>query len=87
MEWRRLYNGYFNEKGEFVRMPLLEAAKLLRIPKKSLDDYLGLLRDGHKLGYEFSQYIDLNVSHLRNFVKENKPPNPKPSSSKPQNSA
>jgi hypothetical protein len=40
MEWRRLYNGYFDEKGNFQRMDLIQAAKKLGIEKKTLDDYL-----------------------------------------------
>lgn len=38
--WRRLYTGFFDEKGKYVSMPLDKAANKVGIQKKTLDDYL-----------------------------------------------
>ena len=71
-EWRRLYNGYFDDNGEFTRMELDKGALKLGIPKKTLDDYLGLIRDGSKMDYDFNSHINESVSDLRNFIKAEK---------------
>ncbi len=42
--WRKLYNGFINEKGEMEKLTLEEAAAKVGISKKSLDDYLIQLR-------------------------------------------
>ena len=42
--WRKLYNGYYNEKHEFIRLTLEDAAAKVGISKKSLDDYLNQLK-------------------------------------------
>ena len=39
-QWRKLYNGYTDEKGELKRVSLEEAAEMVGVSKKSLDDYL-----------------------------------------------
>jgi len=45
--WRKLYNGFENEKGNMERLTLEEAAAKVGISKKSLDDYLIQLRLYH----------------------------------------
>ena len=52
--WRRLYNGYYDENKKFIKYSLEDAAKLLNISKKSLDDYLLQLRLGRKFGFDFN---------------------------------
>ena len=42
--WRKLYNGFENDKGNTERLTLEEAAAKVGISKKSLDDYLIQLR-------------------------------------------
>lgn len=42
--WRKLYNGFEDEKGNLVKLTLEEAAEKVGISKKSLDDYLIQLR-------------------------------------------
>lgn len=42
--WRKLYNGFQDEKGNLVKLTLEEAAEKVGISKKSLDDYLIQLR-------------------------------------------
>jgi hypothetical protein len=42
--WRKLYNGFTDDKGNLVKLTLEEAADKVGISKKSLDDYLIQLR-------------------------------------------
>jgi len=67
--WRRLYNGFYNEKGEHIRYSLEQAAKIIDISKKSLDDYLLQLRLGRKYGFDFNLNKNSKVGVLRAFVK------------------
>lgn len=67
--WRRLYNGYYNFENEFEKKSLDEAAKIIKISKKSLDDYLLQLRLGRKFGFDFNKNKDSKVGILRSFVK------------------
>ena len=53
--WRKLYNGFYNENGEHTRYSLDQAAKIINISKKSLDDYLLQLRLGRKYGFDFNK--------------------------------
>ncbi len=70
--WRRLYNGYYNFENEFKKRSLDDAAKDIKISKKSLDDYLLQLRLGRKFGFDFNKNKDSKVGVLRSFVKEQK---------------
>ena len=67
--WRKLYNGFYNEKGEHIRYSLEQAAKIIDISKKSLDDYLLQLRLGRKYGFDFNLNKNNKVGVLRAFVK------------------
>jgi hypothetical protein len=49
---------------------LQEAAKIVGISKKSLDDYFFQLRMGEKHGFDFAKNMDNKVGLLRSFVKE-----------------
>jgi len=51
--WRKLYNGVDLGTGETIRYSLEDAAKLVGISKKSLDDYLLQLRFGRTYGFDF----------------------------------
>jgi len=42
--WRKLYNGFKDEKGNLIKLTLEEAADKVGVSKKSLDDYLIQLR-------------------------------------------
>ena len=70
--WRRLYNGFYNENGEYTRYSLDQAAKIVGISKKSLDDYLLQLRLGRKYGFNFNQNKTKKVGVLRAFVKKHR---------------
>ena len=73
--WRRLYNGFYNENGEYTRYSLDQAAKMVGISKKSLDDYLLQLRLGRKYGFNFNQNKTKKVGILRAFVKRHRASN------------
>lgn len=70
--WRRLYNGFFNEENEFIKYSLDDAAKIIKISKKSLDDYLLQLRLGRKFGFDFNACRHMRVGVLRNYIKNQK---------------
>ena len=49
---------------------LIEAAKLVGISKKSLDDYFLILRQGVIYGYDFEGNLTHGMGELRSFLKE-----------------
>lgn len=71
--WRNLYNGFVDpETGKEVKMKLEDAAKVVGLPKKSLDDYLLQIRFGKKHGFDFVTHADESIGFLRAFVKKQK---------------
>ena len=70
--WRKYYNGFYDEEGKFTKYSLDEAAKLIGISKKSLDDYLLQLRLGRKYGFDFNANKNSKVGVLRSFVKQHR---------------
>lgn len=70
--WRKLYHGFKNEKSEQTRYSLDQAAKIIDISKKSLDDYLLQLRLGRKYGFDFNKNQNEKVGMLRVFVKSHR---------------
>ena len=68
--WRKLYNGMPDHTGKIIRYSLEEAANLVGVSKKSLDDYLSQLRKGRKYGFDFNKSKDEKVGVLRTFVKD-----------------
>jgi hypothetical protein len=70
-EWRKLFNGYHDENGNYIKYSLDEASIKVGIPKKSLDDYLTQMRLGRKYKFDFNKNKDEVVSVLRKFVKDN----------------
>jgi hypothetical protein len=70
--WRKYYNGFYDEEGKFTKYSLDEAAKLIGISKKSLDDYLLQLRLGRKYGFDFNSNKNAKVGVLRSFVKQHR---------------
>lgn len=69
-EWRKLFNGYHDENGNYIKYSLDEASTKVGIPKKSLDDYLTQMRLGRKYKFDFNKNKDEVVSVLRKFVKD-----------------
>lgn len=74
--WRKLYNGVELNTGETIRYSLEDAARLVGISKKSLDDYLLQLRFGRMYHFDFRRHQNENIGVLRRFVREQKT-NPK----------
>ena len=59
-----------DEKGELKRVSLEEAAEMVGVSKKSLDDYLSQIRLGRFNGFDFNKNKDEKVGKLRFFNKE-----------------
>lgn len=70
--WRKLYNGYYDNLGSFIKMTLQDAANSVGISKKSLDDYLMQIRFGRRFGFNFNEHAFDNFGSLRTFVKKKK---------------
>ena len=70
--WRKLYNGVDLGTGETIRYSLEDAARLVGISKKSLDDYLLQLRFGRMYGFDFLKNQSQNIGVLRKFVRDRK---------------
>ena len=51
------------------KVSLVQAANLVGVSKKTLDDYYYQLRTGEKLGFDFMSHLDLKIGALRNFIK------------------
>lgn len=67
--WRQLWSGVV-EDGVIKRYSLDEAAKMTKISRKSLDDYLLQLRLGKKYGYDFKSNNGALIGNLRRFVRK-----------------
>lgn len=52
------------------KVNLQEAAEMIGISKKSLDDYYYQLRLGEKYDFDFKMYLNEKVGVLRTFIKE-----------------
>ena len=63
--WRKLCD---NKKGASIT--LAEAADLVGLPKKSLDDYYYQLRMGEKYGFDYHSHIMERIGVLRSFLKK-----------------
>jgi hypothetical protein len=72
IEWRKFYSGVINEKNQQVRYSLEDAAREVKISKKSLDDYLFQIRFGHRYGFNFNEHYNDKVGVLRDFVRQRK---------------
>ena len=70
--WRKMYCGFVDDNGQYVKLNLEEAADKVGISKKSLDDYLIQLRMGKMLGFNFNEHKNDKVGVLRTFIKKNK---------------
>lgn len=55
------------------KINLQEAAEMIGISKKSLDDYYYQLRLGEKYDFDFAMHMDDKVGVLRTFIKDIKP--------------
>lgn len=60
--WRGLH--------DYHKWSLIEAAKLLQVSKKSLDDYYLVAREGEIHGFDFQSHLGSKMGELRKFIKE-----------------
>ena len=68
--WRKLYNGFKDEKNKYVKYSLDKAAEQVGVSKKSLDDYLLQLRLGRNYRFDFDENKYKKIGVLRDFVKK-----------------
>jgi len=68
-EWRLLYVGKMMEDGKIRRYSLEQAAKLIGIPKKTLEDYFLQIRIGRTNGFNFNKFSEFDIGFLRSFVR------------------
>lgn len=71
-KWRKLYTGSVLPDAKTIKYTSKEAANLIGIAKKTLDDYLLQLRIGKKYGFDFNHHNDDKIGVLRSFIKERK---------------
>ena len=70
-KWRYLHtHGHPTIK---KRLNLQEAAKLVGVSKKSLDDYYCQLRLGESYNFDFVNNLDEKIGVLRNYVRDSRP--------------
>jgi len=69
-EWKKIYNNCVNKKGEKVKLTLQDAAALINLSKKSLDEYLNQIKYGKYFGFDFNKHKNSKVGILRGFVKK-----------------
>lgn len=67
-KWRELHQS----RNSLKKISLLQAAKMLNTPKKSLDDYYYQLRLGEKHGFDFENHLFDRVGVLRTYLKNHK---------------
>jgi hypothetical protein len=63
--WRELHLSRNSPR----KVSLQEAAKLVGLPKKSLDDYYYQLRLGEKYGFDFKAHLFDRIGVLRTYLK------------------
>jgi len=66
--WRNLYNGFYKDN-QYIKYTLEDAADQVGISKKTLDDYLCLLRSARYMGFDFNKHKDQTIGILRQFMK------------------
>lgn len=66
---RKLFNGFVNEEGIFVKYSLEKAASIVGIPVKTLQDYLRLIRFAREAHFDFNKNKDKTISFLRKYLK------------------
>ncbi|CAD8077637.1 unnamed protein product [Paramecium sonneborni] len=71
-EWRRLYEqGITQENKKKQRITLEEAAKLVQIPKKTLEDYVQIFKKVRLIS-QIEEFSNKRMGFLRAFIRKNK---------------
>lgn len=71
-KWRSLHLNCTKPNNNTKKVNLQEAAKMLGVSKKSLDDYYCQLRLAELYQFDFGQHLNEKMGVLRSFVKERK---------------
>lgn len=66
--WRHLYR-QGNKVGVKEKTNLDKAASILEIPRKTLEDYYLLIRNGASFGFNFNENKRQKIGVLRAFVR------------------
>lgn len=70
-EWRAMHETGFRDKdGNLQKINLDQAANIIGISRKTLDDYYLQLRRAEQLGFDFERNKSEKMGTLRKFVKE-----------------
>lgn len=73
LKWKQLIRGIkIRESGKVKTFDPISAAELVGVPKKSLDDYLLIVRQGKLLGFDFQCNRKKKFGFLRRFVQQHK---------------
>ena len=71
-KWRELHLNCAKPNNPKKKVNLQEAAKMLDVSKKSLDDYYCQLRLAEMYGFDFKLNANEKMGFLRGFVKDRK---------------
>ena len=55
---------------EKFNISLKNAAKMVNLSKKTLDDYFLAFRVAEHYGYDMSENMDKKIGHMRNFIRQ-----------------
>ena len=69
---KMLSDGYFNEQKKFVKYSLEEAAKILEMPKSTLDNYFDQIKKARETNFDFNRHKDEPYSFLCVHNREKK---------------
>jgi hypothetical protein len=68
--WRINYNGVKDpETGKVHQYSLVEAAQRVGVPKKSLDDYMLVIKHAKMYGFDFEKNKNMRFGLVRAYVK------------------
>ena len=74
MQWKRLFMlGAPNENGAVMKYTRQEAARVVQIPKKTLDDYASQIKQARERGFDFDLHCKEKFGVLREFNRHTKP--------------
>ncbi|CAD8063923.1 unnamed protein product [Paramecium primaurelia] len=69
-KWRDLFeNGYYDEVGNYLKPTLKEAADLVGLPKRSLEQYYSVFRKIPQ-SIDIMRFLDKKMGYLNQFIKE-----------------
>lgn len=71
-KWRNLHLNCTKPNNNKKKINLQEAAKMLGVSKKSLDDYYCQLRLAEMYDFDFGKHLQEKMGVLRSYVKERK---------------